>query len=645
MTEHVRKYYNRICKVLFNLCLLLIIISSKAYAQSPVIDLKNHLKTTSNDSLRITLYDRLSKEYLYQDRDSARMYIDSLWLLSKKLDTQYAQALAYKRQGTFEIADGHFSAAMVALSKAEYLYTRLHDTIALAQVYKNIGTNDYYMQDYKNSLANYKKGIKITDPDKLPTLYASFLNNQSEVFRTKKNLDSAVTYARDAMSFSKSKNEAAPLAISYFQLGAAYLDQERFYYALDYLSKALNSRRLPDQYPILASIFKARALIALNKTEDAKMLLDDTENYVGNSNNWIISLYYNTARKDYFKKLENFQQALNYSERIDRLIDQVNTSNRLRLSKNLHTEFDLRRQNTENQSLRHDAELSSLKLVNQRNIIWAVGVFIFVLMILLLIMNRLYEINQRTNEKLRSRHEILDKNNRNLEKINIQKNNLFSIVAHDVKSPLSAIMTSIHMLNDNIEDFSAAELKTLTQELSTQTESLYNLLEGVLTWTKSQMDGYKFTRKNINLSHLMQDLVKIEQLTIKKKKLNIICEIAQEEVYTDLQAITVILRNLITNAIKFTPHGGTIKLLVSRNGKETSIAVEDTGLGISQDKIEQIFVKRQRYTRKGTADEKGNGIGLILCSEIANAMGGAIEVKSTVGRGSSFALIIVDDNA
>ncbi len=622
--------------------LLFLSIAPKLQAQSKLLDsLKTVVSHIKEDTLKIDLYDAIALEYIYKKPDSAIFYIDSLRIIGERYKNLKALAMASNRKGVYYMATGEYPIAVASLSKARQFYSSLNDTIGLAGVYNNLGANDFYMKDYTSSLSNYKIGLSKLDRYKNPEIYSIFVANLSEVYREMNKIDSAFVYAEQGIEMAKRLRDDRRLSIAYFNMGAARFKGKRYPEALSYLNQALGYDRIPLQYELQSKIYKVGSLVALDRLGEAKEQLEGLEEKAVESKDKAVLMQLYQVKRDFYQNSGRFEDALLYARKYQELGAEIHSLDQTKIRENLKVRFDISQKNNENNLLRRDAELNTLKMKNQRNIIWGVGIFIFVLLVLLLFMSRLYDINRKANTQLRSKSKLLDRDNKNLEKINIQKNNLFSIVAHDVKSPLGAIMTSINMLRDNINDFSQQELNLLTSELSRQAESLYDLLDNVLTWAKSQMEGYRFNRKSIFIFKLINELVAVEEHAILKKEIKFINEIPPEfELWADAQVLEVVLRNLVNNAIKFTPPGGTVKVEVEKNDIETRISVIDNGLGMCQEKIDRIFVKRERYTRKGTGDEEGNGIGLILCSEISNAMGSGIEVKSTVGRGSVFTLII-----
>ncbi len=643
LKQHSWEKYLSSLKMPCFLCVLMFLATaSSLQAQTKLLDsLKTAVSHIEEDTLKTDLYNAIALQYIYRKPDSALYYIDSLKIIGERHKNLKALAMASNREGIYNMVTGKYAVAIASLYKARGYYSTLGDTIGLVGIYNNLGGNDFYMKDYVSSLSNYKLGLSKINRFKHPELYSTFLMNLSEVYRAMNKIDSASIYAEQGIEMARKLNDDGRLAIAYYNMGAARLEMKRYPEALSYLNQSLGYDRIPLQFELLAKIYKVGSLAALDRLGKAKVQLDGLEEQVVKSQDKAVLMQLYEVKRDFYQNSAQFEEALLYAQKYQEIGAEIHNLDQTKIRENLKVKFGISQKDNENSLLRREAELNHLKLTNQRNIIWGVGIFIFILMILLVVLSKMYEINKKANRRLRSKHKVLDRDKKNLEKINIQKNNLFSIVAHDVKSPLGAIMTSINMLKDNISDFSEQELNLLTSELSRQTEGLYDLLDNVLTWAKSQMEGYKFNRKSYSAFKLCQELIAAEKQAISKKQLEFINEIPSDfEVCADAQVLEVVLRNFINNAIKFTPPGGTVKVEAEKNDIESRISVIDNGLGLCQEKIDQIFIKRERYTRKGTGDEEGNGIGLILCSEIANAMGGGIEVKSTVGRGSVFTVII-----
>lgn len=225
-----------------------------------------------------------------------------------------------------------------------------------------------------------------------------------------------------------------------------------------------------------------------------------------------------------------------------------------------------------------------------------------------------------------------------LETTNAEKDRFFSIIAHDLKSPLFALMGLSDMATDLVQDIKNPEIVSLTEGIRTSAHSLYNLLDNLLEWAKMQRGLVKVNKEEFNINKTLKEIEFLFKESVQGKSLSLLNNLPADLVLTsDEKMVSSIFRNLISNAIKFTPGGGTISIevLPSENGVKV-FTVSDTGVGISPDRIAKLFQIGQKVSSSGTNGEPGSGLGLMLCQEFAAKLGGSIHVESQQGKGSTF---------
>ena len=624
----------------FLLCFFLIPLS--LLGQTTTIDsLKNLLEHTRDTHDRIDLYEKIGYEFLYKNPDTANVYIDKLIDLSENARYDKGLALGYNRKGTYYIITAQYSHAIRMLLKAIPYYEKLHDSSGIAKVYGNIGALDYYLRDYKSALENFNRAMNYVPENDSANNASRFLTNFSGVYRSMNMPDSALVYANKAIRINTQLKQPRELSISYVNMGAAQFELKEYDKALATLNNAIDYPELPTQFLLIARIYKARSYIALGQIDAAEEELEDLEDQCDKLKDQDLLLQLYKTKSEYFAKSNDYKSALAYSEKYIALNAKLHNTEQIQTQQNLKVQFETKQKEDQNKILRHEAELQELKINNQWFVLLGVGIFILVLLMLLIIMYRLYKMKQKANSLLYEKHQILNANNKNLEQINSQKNNLFSIVAHDIKSPLSVIISTVDMLKENINSFSKEELLMLTTELSIQTKGIYRLLDGVLAWARSQMDGYVFEKTPVEVNSIIENILLSKVKRIEEKNIRIDNKIAPgRTVVSDAQVIEVVIRNFTDNALKFTPVNGAISFTIETIDNEYRIAVSDTGVGMSKETIKKIFEDSTRYTSKGTNQEVGNGIGLILCKDIVHKLGGDIEVESEPGKGSIFTLVL-----
>ncbi|MFH0734675.1 MAG: ATP-binding protein [bacterium] len=247
-----------------------------------------------------------------------------------------------------------------------------------------------------------------------------------------------------------------------------------------------------------------------------------------------------------------------------------------------------------------------------------------------LLEENLFERNKLINE--------INEMNGELTKLNLEKDKFFSIIAHDLRSPFNGLIGLTEIIAQEAEIFSKEELSDLSNQIHNSAVRLSKLLQNLLDWTQIQSGKMTLTIVKQNLRKVvMQNLILFENL-IKQKKINIEINIDSSIIiYADENMFNSIIRNLISNAIKYTPINGLIILFARNiNNNELEFSVTDSGIGIPQDILHNLFKIEEKVSRTGTNKEQGTGLGLILCKEFVEKHGGKIWVKSKENEGSVF---------
>jgi PAS domain S-box-containing protein len=224
-----------------------------------------------------------------------------------------------------------------------------------------------------------------------------------------------------------------------------------------------------------------------------------------------------------------------------------------------------------------------------------------------------------------------------LKSLNSSKDKLFSIIAHDLREPFTGIVGNLELLNDSISSFTKDETQSMVQDSLECAKSAYMLLENLLEWSRIQGGNSLPELINLNLSDSAELAVKLLTTIISNKKITVVNNIEKNlQVHADERMILSVFRNLISNAIKFSAAGGKI-LIFSRSEEDfITICVEDYGIGISNENMMKLFIKDTYYSTPGTRNEKGTGLGLLLCKEFVEKNNGKIWVESIIGKGSKF---------
>lgn len=225
-----------------------------------------------------------------------------------------------------------------------------------------------------------------------------------------------------------------------------------------------------------------------------------------------------------------------------------------------------------------------------------------------------------------------------LKKLNATKDKLFSIIAHDLRSPFNSIIGFSELLLSNVNNTENTQSEKYIDIINSTAKNTLILLDNLLNWAKSQTRDLSLRPETINLSKVIFEIFSIEKPIAKAKNisLNYSPPTNEIELYTDENLLKTVLRNLISNAIKFTNPNGNINVLTTIDHNQVEISISDNGVGISKDVICELFNISMNVISQGTANEKGSGLGLILCKEFVEKLNGKIWVESEVGKGSDF---------
>ena len=255
-----------------------------------------------------------------------------------------------------------------------------------------------------------------------------------------------------------------------------------------------------------------------------------------------------------------------------------------------------------------------------------------------------YELN-RVNSEIKKQSQVIDEKARLLEnqtkqlkELNTMKNKLFSVISHDLKTPLYALRNLFRSVQQY--DLPAEEIKVYIPEVVNNLNYTTSLMENLLQWVKSQMQINVMHPQIIEVSAMVKDAMDLLRLQADSKQITVeFNNEAPAYIYADPDMISLVIRNLLSNAIKFTPYNGKVEIGIIEKLSLVELFVKDSGVGMEPHVIKQLF-ENKYYSTQGTANETGTGLGLMLCNDFITRNGGNIEVKSEVGKGSVFSFVL-----
>lgn len=260
------------------------------------------------------------------------------------------------------------------------------------------------------------------------------------------------------------------------------------------------------------------------------------------------------------------------------------------------------------------------------------------------------KINRALREEIEERKLIEEKNieySDELKRMNKEKDKFFSIIAHDLRSPFQGLINLTELMAEENEEFTISEFREYSKSLYNEVKNVYHLLGNLLEWARLQKDNIEFTPKNLSLSNLASECIDTINPIALHKGISIINEVPESQtVFADERMIATVIRNLLSNSVKFTRRGGKVYARATKTENEiVEFSVVDTGVGMAQENIKKLFKMEQKIHSIGTEGEPSTGLGLLLCKEFVGRHGGKIRVESEVNKGSVFSFTLPAGNS
>ncbi len=488
------------------------------------------------------------------------------------------------------------------------------------------------------------------------------------VFIAQKEYEQALIYLQKSEDFCTGKSKRKCLLATYDLYSELYFTKFDFSLAKKYAFEALQiAEQLGEaQKAILLSVRLGNIYSAEGAFDKAELFLKRAEKTALSLDNNLLykEVYFSLA--NLYEKSQKEKVALNYYRKYLVYKDSVNNEVSIRKINSLQMQFeqerhkqeiDLLQLNQREKQLQQQSEVERAQMFNILAVIVVVALAVFIF----LIYSR-YRFGERTQKILKRQSHSINKQNQKLQQINEQlleskkelnainktKDRFFSIVAHDLKGPLNSLKGYSHLISTFGDKLPKEEIISMAADQERTLDNLYKFLEDLLSWSRIQMKAVVLEPKEIKLKSVIDRMFDILILQMEEKEINInYINIEEKQVFADENAVFTVLRNLVSNAIKFTPRKGTIKIAAETQRKSNTeleekqidfikISIINTGVGMSKEVSQKLFKLDNKYSTKGTEGEKGTGLGLIICKEFVEQNGGEIGVESKENEGATF---------
>jgi len=526
---------------------------------------------------------------------------------------------------------GNYAKALSLYLEALEIARNSNDIKMLSVLNENIASLYNAQKDYKQALIFLDKAVKLNDSIGDELRSAKTYCNFGDVYAKDGNYELAMFNINKSIGvFEKHKNMRW-VAQSYKTKGNIYLHQKKYEWALRWYDQSalLHSKieNLRDKTELLNGM--TSAYLGLGKDSLALPLAKESFQISKNINS--LENLGIAARNLYLlnKKVENYPEALNFHELYQSISDSTS-----RAENNHGLALQKTKMEYEKQKEQIVAQ-NNQELAKQRRFLYFGFVLLLILGGIIYLVQRSRKANKSLNDRLQAKQEILENREKELEEINLTKDKLFSIIGHDLRGPIGALLEVLKMIRTG--DIKKSEFNQFVPRLINDVDHISFTLNNLLSWGMSQMNGSTTKPTLYGLELLIDNNVRLLTETAKNKSITIKNNISQElHSYSDANQVDIVIRNIISNALKFTPEKGTITINAKEKTKLWIISISDTGIGMDEETLGKIFAKNESFTTFGTNNEKGTGLGLSLCKEMVENNGGSIWVKSEIGKGSSF---------
>ena len=287
---------------------------------------------------------------------------------------------------------------------------------------------------------------------------------------------------------------------------------------------------------------------------------------------------------------------------------------------------------------KYETEKKMMLLEKERTKQYYTNMIFLISSILLIGIIILYYSKQKL---LNKKNDTISEQNKNLIELNATKDKFFSIIAHDLRGPINTFSNMTDLIDSDFDNLSDEEKKELIMLMKNSSNNIAELLDNLLTWSRTQRGKNDFEPSSVELSIIIDPNINLLQIPAEKKNISLSSDYSDDlMLFADVNMLSTVLRNLISNAIKFTPSGGEILIKSEKKDDMLIISIQDNGVGIEAERISRLFKIDENITTLGTNNERGTGLGLIICKEFVERNGGSIRVESEVGKGSTFSFSI-----
>jgi signal transduction histidine kinase len=595
--------------------------------------------------------------YKLNNYESSLDYLDKALIIAEQSGDLELSATCLETTGRVLIDQGNYPEAIETIQKGLKIDEQRGDKKLIANCYVNLGVIYERLENFPEALEYYQKALAIKK--EIGNNSAAPYLNIGSVYLHQKDFENALKYFQDALKLGQDSDNKLVIAASMANIGSVYDSLKNSSLAFDYTQKALKVSKLSGQKSIIGEVMIDLGSLYLEQKKYTEAL-DYTsrglaiEQEIGmkemqkNGYEQLSVIYEST--KDYKKAYESYKSLKQLNDTLLNKTD-IQKMDALKYSLVLDKEKRVHELKIKEKDLIHKLQIEKEKRINYLLLICIISLgTIFIVGL------RSYRRKVKTNtlleekqlqiekqkDELFAHQKILQSLNSELQMLNASKDKFFAIIAHDLRGPMGAFMGFSQILAEEYRSMSPDEIKDIAGTMAESSNNLFRLLENLLEWSKMQRGLIDFNPEQFQLLPNVIESVGLITDPARKKSIEIVFNIPENiMVFADKHMFDTVIRNLVSNAIKFTPRGGKIDVSAAVSIESSvEIKIKDSGIGIPDELLGKLFKLNEKTSRSGTDGEPSTGLGLLLCKEFVEKHGGKLIVESQSGFGSIFKFVI-----
>jgi signal transduction histidine kinase/Tfp pilus assembly protein PilF len=622
--------------------------------------LRRRLQFANDDTSKVNVYVALAKNFLSDNNDSAFFFASKGRELAAKIGYLPGVAASANTLGLVFMDLGKDSKAMEYFLLALRISEKNGDNLGMAKGYNNVGLILSNQNMLEKALDYYLKSLNAEEKLGNQKGIAQSCNNIGLLYGDKRDFPQALKFSMRSLKIYEQLKDKPGLARIYNNIGIIFRDRKDYAGALDYYYKSMAiEEELGNEYGIAQSAYNIAVIhqITGNISESNK-LIDRVLSLVTLDKDPYLVSQATLIKSENCEKSGNYMAALRLLHVSKNIDDSLSTAGMDQKIRDLESGYEIEKKQAQIDLLEKD-KIIQQKLLGWRNVERNIMIGGFILTaIFAFFMFRYGKRNKRINallaysnleiswqkEELSSRNDQISQQRDELKVLNNSKDKFFSIIAHDLKSPFTGMLGFSEMLAEDYDSLTDEQRKEFALDIYSSIKMGLNLVENLLTWASIQTGKMEFKPASMKLGKEVDKVIDLLKGIAVTKNISVRSDI-EEKVFVnaDPNMLHSILLNLLSNALKFTKAEGEIRVIANVDKGQSGmiqISVIDSGIGMNQQEISKLFASDIHFSKKGTANENGTGLGLLLCREMIEKHGGHISVDSTTGQGSTFIFTI-----